>query len=359
MEARLPERIGIMGYGRFGRALGELLMESGFSISAFDISGVVGAEGADRPEQLVARSDIVLLAVPIAAMRGALDELRPHLGPRHLVLDVGSVKVMPMGEMEAVLGSAVPWAGTHPLFGPTSLALGERPLRVVVCGSTQHPAAPARARALFEAAGCEVVEQDARAHDRAMAETHALAYFVAKGMMNSRVQLDSENAPPSSRAMLRTVEAVRSDAGHLFAALHLDNPFAEGVRRRFLDALEEIDRSLRETDPAREAEVTGPMSIPDLGTHSPEIREVRDLIDDVDREIMTLLARRLLLARRAGRAKAELGAGVRDPQREAQLLNDRRSWAETLGLDPDEIAEIFQAVVQYSRRIQRADIAGT
>ena len=66
-----------------------------------------------------------------------------------------------------------------------------------------------------------------------------------------------------------------------------------------------------------------------------------------------------MLARRAGRAKAELGARVRDPQREAQLLNDRRSWAETLGLDPDEIAEIFQAVVQYSRRIQRADIART
>ena len=124
----------------------------------------------------------------------------------------------------------------------------------------------------------------------------------------------------------------------------------------FLDALEAIDRSLRETDPAREAEVTGPMSIPDLGARSPEIREVRDLIDDVDREILRLLSRRLLLARRAGRAKAEIGADVRDPHREARLLSDRRAWAEVMGLDPDEIAEIFQAVVQYSRRIQRQDM---
>jgi prephenate dehydrogenase len=348
----LGERVGILGYGRFGRALGELLAESGFGVCAHDPAGVAGPAAAAAPAELAAASDVIVLAVPIGAMASALEAIRPHLTQRHLVLDVGSVKVTPMRSMELLLGTSVPWAGTHPLFGPVSLTLGERPLRVVLCASAHHAAAALRTRRLFEAAGCEVVEQDAESHDLMMAETHALAYFVAKGMLDAGVRLDSENAPPSSRAMLRTVEAVRSDAGHLFAALHLDNPYAEDVRRRFLQALEGIDRNLRATDPSRELEVTGPMSIPDLGQRSPEIREVRELIDDVDREIVGLLARRALLVRRAGRVKAELGAGVRDAARETQLLAERRMWAEAVGLDADEVAALFQAVVRYSRRLQ-------
>jgi len=349
------ERVGILGYGRFGRALGELLADHGFAVRAHDVADVAGPESAGTPAELASVSDVIVLAVPIGSIPQALEGLRPHVTSRHLVLDVGSVKVAPMKAMASVLGASVPWAGTHPLFGPVSLMLGERPLRVVLCASPGHPEAARRARRLFEAAGCEVTEQDADAHDLAMAETHALAYFVAKGMMDAGVRLDSENAPPSSRAMLRTVEAVRSDAGHLFAALHLDNPYAEDVRRRFLHALEAIDRSLRETDPSHELEVTGPLSIPDLGQRSPEIREVRELIDDVDREIVALLARRTLLVRRAGRAKAELGASVRDPARETQLLAERRAWAEAAGLDANEIMALFQAVVRYSRRLQSED----
>jgi len=265
---------------------------------------------------------------------------------------VGSVKVLPTQWLADAFGEAVPWVGTHPLFGPTSLMLGERPLRVVICPNP-HAAAVRRIRVMYEAAGCEVIEQEADAHDRAMAETHALAYFVAKGIIDAGVGLDAENAPPSSHAILRTVESVRSDAGHLFAALHVDNPYSGEVRERFLDALQSIDRMLRETSPDAAASAIAAMSIPDLGERSSEIREVRDLIDDIDREIVALLARRLLLARRAGRAKAGLGLGIRDARREAELLAERRAWAESNGLDPVVVESLFEQMLRYSRRVQQ------
>lgn len=348
----MADTIGIIGWGRFGRALGELFAEGGSAVRAYDPAGVAGAAGATSVAALAAECGVVVLAVPIGVLDSSVRALAPHVGPGHLVMDVASVKVKPAASMADALGGRVPWVATHPLFGPTSLALGERPLRVIVCPDGGNRAAVERAKALYESVGCTVTEQAAEQHDREMAETHALAYFVAKGMMDAELKLDAENAPPSSRAMLRTVEAVRSDAGHLFLGLHRDNPFAPGVRRRFLDALEEVDRTLREAGPGGEETEPGAFAIPDLGERSPEIRQVRDLIDDVDREIVSLLARRLVLARRAGEAKAGLGVGVRDPRREAGMLERRREWAEAAGLEPEVVASVFEEILRQSRKLQ-------
>ena len=142
------------------------------------------------------------------------------------------------------------------------------------------------------------------------------------------------------------------DAGHLFAALHLENPFARESRHRFLEALAAVDHSLEapthEPDELADARLT----IPDLGARSPELREARDLIDELDQELVTLLARRAELARRAARAKAGLGEGILDPTREARLVRERRRWATELGLDPESVSQIFHAILRFSRRLQ-------
>lgn len=346
---------GIVGYGRFGRALEALFEEAGHSVVAFDahVSAPAGVD-AGSLERLAEVSEVIVLAVPIPSLRRTLQALRPSLGEHHLVLDVGSVKVMPSQAMREILGEQVAWVATHPLFGPTSLALGERPLRVVVCPNDQHPASVLRVRALFEGLGCEVLERDAEAHDRVMAETHALAYFVAKGMLDATLDPDADLAPPSSRAIARTVDAVRSDAGHLFATIHRDNPFSAEARRRFLDALEGVDRQLASGAPLDEDESEAPaLRIPDLGTRSPELLAVRDLIDDLDRELVHLLARRAVLSRRARLAKQDIGEGVRDSSREASLLGDRRAWAREENLAPEGIEDVFRAILRFSRQLQR------
>jgi prephenate dehydrogenase len=186
------------------------------------------------------------MCLPVGALEAALAELRPALTPLHVVLDVGSVKLWPSEVMGRVLGADVPWCATHPLFGPVSLARGERPLRVVVCPNRQHAGAAARARGLYERLGCEVTEMDADAHDRHMAETHALAFFVARAMLDIGAGRGSEIVTPSFRAMAQTVETVRGDAGHLFSLIQLGNPHAAEARRKLMNAMEEIDRELRE-----------------------------------------------------------------------------------------------------------------
>ena len=344
-------RIALLGYGRFGRALAELMLDAGLEVRVRDPHvDIPEARCAPSLVELVDEADVVILSVPVAAMPEALASLRPLLTPEQLVIDVGSVKVHPVDAMRAALGEAIPWVGTHPLFGPTSLALAERPLRVVVCPNAMHPTAAARARSLYERIGCWTLEQDAHAHDKAMAETHALAFFVAKGMLDAGVDPRAPNAPPSFQAMARTIESVRGDAGHLFAAIQSENPYAHDARRRLLDALEALDSTITSALPAtRDVALAIPES---TSAPSPELAEARDLIDEVDRELVGLLARRAALSKRTRLAKARLGKGVHDPGREAEVIGARRSWAADAGIDEDSIEDVFRAVLRFSRRVQ-------
>ncbi len=351
--------IAFCGFGRFARALGELAADAGHGVQAWD-------PGAPPPDAfrvasaaaLCAGADVVIVALPVPAVEEALRSLRPHLAPPTLVLDVASVKLEPVAAMERVLGDKVPWVGTHPLFGPTSLARGE-PRTVVVCPNPRHPGATARARALFEELGCRVVEEDPDSHDRRMAETHALAFFLAKAMLDAAVPVDAPAVPASFAALASVVQAVRSDAGHLLPAITRANPHAAAVRRRLLDALEAVDHALGAPvgDQAPGAGAAGsapPLEIPDLGARSPSLRETREHIEELDHEIALLLARRAELARRAAHAKSALGVGIVDPAREKALLAERRAWAEELGLPADEVEEVYRAVVRMSRRVQGA-----
>jgi prephenate dehydrogenase len=244
-----PMSFAILGYGRFGQAFAGLLREAGHAVRAYDPRGGVPAEyAAESIEAALDDAQWVVLAMPVPHMAEALRHLRPLLRPEHTVLDVGSVKLHPCELMDELLGDAIAHVGTHPLFGPLSLARGERPLRVVVCASARHPDAAARAQALFAELGCEVIAQEPAAHDRAMAHTHALAFFIAKGLVDMGVDDELAVAPPSFLGLKAMLAAVRGDAGHLFAAIQQENPFAEEARAELLATLQGIHRRLVAAD---------------------------------------------------------------------------------------------------------------
>lgn len=348
----MREALTLVGYGRFGRALADLLDAAGHEVVALDPAVPVPERHAPTPARPAFRpGGVVVLSVPVVSFRDVLSALRPRLDGADLVVDVSSVRTPVEEAMDALLGDAVPWVGTHPLFGPSSIALGERPLQVVISPNARHPGAAGRAAALFRSLGCEVIEEAAEAHDRSMAWTHALAFFLAKGMLDVQAAERARFVPPSFRAMLRTIDAVRSDAGHLFYAIERLNPFAEGARAELLDALARLHDELAATDPATYRSEGG-FDIPDLGSSAPELRATRDLIDEIDRELLRGLARRTELARRAGRIKGERSLPVRDGTRERALLEERRRWAEEEALDPQAVARIFEAVLALSRGVQ-------
>lgn len=261
----------LLGYGRFGQAFADLLQTAGHVVRVYDPHAEVPpARAGASLAATVHGADWVVLAMPVPMMGRALASLRSLLDPAQTVIDVGSVKEHPCALLDEYLGDAVAHTGTHPLFGPLSLARGE-PLRVVICPSEAHPSAAARTRALFASLGCTVIVQDPATHDRAMAKTHALAFFIARALVEMGVGEDLSTAPPSFLGLANMLAAVRGDAGHLFAAIQRENPYADAAREELLQHLALIQRRLRAGDEAMPIPPPGEAAAP-LATPASPIR---------------------------------------------------------------------------------------
>ena len=76
------------------------------------------------------------------------------------------------------------------------------------------------------------------------------------------------------------------------------------------------------------------------------IEESRRAIDALDREVISLIGRRARYVEAAARFKNS-EQGVRAPERQREMLAQRRRWAEEAGLDPDVIEGIYRTLVSY------------
>ena len=111
-------------------------------------------------------------------------------------------------------------------------------------------------------------------------------------------------------------------------------------------------RSIRACSCSRCFALASSLEIPDWGEQAPELRETRELIDDVDRQLVRLLGQRMQISRRVGKIKAEHGKLVRDVEREQALLAKRKEWACEYGLDPEAVSGLYDAILQSSRTLQ-------
>lgn len=92
-------------------------------------------------------------------------------------------------------------------------------------------------------------------------------------------------------------------------------------------------------------------------TRDPEaaLQEARLGIEDVDAEILALLARRAALGRSAARAKHALGRPVQDREREERNRSWRRELARARSLDEEVVERVFEQIVAWSRTLQEHD----
>ncbi|EOI3466461.1 bifunctional chorismate mutase/prephenate dehydrogenase [Cronobacter dublinensis] len=79
-----------------------------------------------------------------------------------------------------------------------------------------------------------------------------------------------------------------------------------------------------------------------------ELTALRDQIDEVDKALLGLLARRLELVAEVGEVKSRYGLPIYVPEREASMLASRREEAESLGVPPDLIEDVLRRVMRES-----------
>jgi len=85
------------------------------------------------------------------------------------------------------------------------------------------------------------------------------------------------------------------------------------------------------------------------------IPELREEIDQIDREILELVARRLVLVMKVGEVKRSQGLDVYDPNRERDLL-ERVARAASAPLTAAMAQRIFQRIIEESRNLEQRHV---
>ncbi len=145
-------------------------------------------------------ADMVFLAVPVGAMEAVLRTIAPQLPAEAVLTDAGSTKGSVIeaarrafGELPANFVPGHPIAGTENNGVEASFAGLYRNRRVILTPTEACSAdAVTRVREMWQAAGAEVVEMDARHHDRVLAATSHLPHLLAFSLVDTLAKMDDK-----------------------------------------------------------------------------------------------------------------------------------------------------------------------
>ena len=191
-------KLALVGVGLIGgsfaaalRAAGEVDHVVGFDVDPEAVSQGLAAGIVDRAAaslaETVSTADLVVLAVPVGAMRPVLAAIAGHLPPEALVTDVGSTKVSVIADARATLGGAFPrFVPAHPIAG------GERPgvehadarlfqnrLAITTPVADTDPEALAATERLWRRVGARLEQLAPDVHDRIFAAVSHLPHMLA------------------------------------------------------------------------------------------------------------------------------------------------------------------------------------
>ena len=201
MSVGIPkfETVTIIGIGLIGSSLALAMREQGLTqtIIGYDSGEEARAEAlqlglvtqmADSLSQAVCNSDLIILSTPVGAMASVIAEIKPHLKPGAILMDVGSVKGS-VADSASVLGEEVFFVPAHPVAGTENsgpragfASLFQDRWCILTPLARQDDAyaqAVTKIEALWNAIGSEIVTMDTKHHDLALAVTSHLPHLIA------------------------------------------------------------------------------------------------------------------------------------------------------------------------------------
>lgn len=239
--------VGIIGFGVFGEFMArQLTPYFEVMVSSRRVrTEVVAQTGAQLVSlQEAASADVVIPCVPVQHLASVLTQLAGYVSPGALVVDVASVKTVPVELMLQILPPGVDILATHPLFGPQSGANGIQGLPMVVW--------PVRlsderlgdvTRFLTDKLQLDVQAVSPEEHDREMAYVQALTFLLGRAFS----EIDIPDTPLKTKTyqhLLDVRRIVENDTPELFETIQLFNPYAGEMRRRLVMKLDDIEAEL-------------------------------------------------------------------------------------------------------------------
>ena len=164
-------KVGIVGFGRFGRFWGKTL-KNVCQVHVYDKDSSLEQVATslnltfDTLETLCTKVDYIFLCVPINQLESSIQQILPLVHPRISIIDTCSVKVYPAQILDKYFSqqNEISLILTHPMFGPDSGAVSISGLPVVFWPLRTVGDAAMRIRELFLFLGLRVVDMSPEEH---------------------------------------------------------------------------------------------------------------------------------------------------------------------------------------------------
>jgi len=242
-------KVAIIGAGKMGRWFTRFFLEEGDSVVVSSRSegkllrlreefGVEIASNVDA----VKKADRVLICVPIENFGEVVKEIHSHVRPDQVVMDICSVKEMPVKVMHEYIRAGVT-LGTHPVFGPG--VKGIKGQNFILTPTVKKEEAFAENfKGWLEGRGAKVFIMSPRRHDELMSVVLGLPHFlglvVCDALLDYGKFLEIEKVGGASYKILLTLaEAVASEKTEFYTSLQMMLPEVEKIEGLFLEKCRE------------------------------------------------------------------------------------------------------------------------
>jgi prephenate dehydrogenase len=233
----------IGGSGKMGRWLARFLLQEGKEVVLIGRDRTKLDEARRQLDAPVTTSmeaagdaDAVLISVPIDSFEEVVAQLAPHTRPSQIILDIASVKVLPVAAMHRHIkrGQVL---GTHPVFGPGARGIAGHNI-VLTPTSKEEAALAEKVKAYLEARGAKVHIMSPQAHDDMMAVILGLAHYIAIVSADSLVNFERLREMEAIggityKVLLTLVESVISEDAGFYASLQMNLPHLPQIQRSF------------------------------------------------------------------------------------------------------------------------------
>ena len=146
----------------------------------------------------VEHADLVVLATPVGTFEPIVREIGPHLKKGAILTDVGSVKGDLVRTIECILPKGVHYVPCHPIAGrekhgvdAATETLFQGAKCIVTPTEKTDPGALDSVKALWTAAGMNVIMMDPERHDHIFAAVSHLPHAAAYAMVSTAAEFNS------------------------------------------------------------------------------------------------------------------------------------------------------------------------
>ena len=264
------EQISIVGFGLIGSSIAR-------AIQKFELAKrVVGVDGSPSVCQTALKlqlahstttelqsgvrgADLVILAVPIGALREVLEQIKSHLRSDAIVTDVGSVKREVASCFNQLLPESVSGVPAHPIAGTEKSGpeagfaeLFDNRWCVLTPTKSSGTIAIERVRAFWEACGSKVEIMSPEHHDLVLGITSHLPHLIAYTIVGTATELEEElrsEVIKYSAGGFRDFTRIAASNPVMWRDIFLNNKEAVlDVLQRFGEDLTALQKAIRKGD---------------------------------------------------------------------------------------------------------------